>query len=81
MRLRSRLVGCFDTGDKVYAYRVTASHAMSVRLKMRSSGLSYSGLRSTLVQFFRLVQVSSGVLPLNGGNPARNSNRIQPRDQ
>jgi len=68
-----------DSGEM--AHRVTASHAISVRLKIRSSGLSYSGLRRTLVQFLRLVQVSSGVLPLKGGKPARNSKRMQPRDQ
>src|SRR6266702_740037 len=60
---------------------VMASQATSVRLKIRSSGLSYSGRRRTLVQFLRLVHVSSGVPPLNGGKPARNSNRIHPNDQ
>lgn len=62
-------------------YRVIASHAVSVRLKMRSSGVSYSGLRRTFVQLLRLVHVSFVVLPLKGGKPARNSKSIQPRDQ
>jgi hypothetical protein len=70
-----------QVGESSDMYRVIASHATSERLKMRSSGLSYSGLRRTFVQFLRLVQVSSGVLPLKGGKPARNSKSIQPRDQ
>ena len=62
-------------------YRVIASHATSVKLKIKSSGLSYSGRRKTLVQFLRLVHVSSGVPPLKGGKPARNSNKMHPKDQ
>ena len=58
-----------------------ASHAMSVRLNTWSSGASYSGLRSTDAHLSRLVHVSSGVRPLKGGKPARNSKRMQPRDQ
>lgn len=48
---------------------------------MMSSGLSYSGRRSTFVQFLRFVHVSSGVLPLKGGKPDKNSNRMHPNDQ
>lgn len=50
-------------------HRVTASHAVSVRLKIRSSGRSYTGRRSTFVQFLRFAQVSSGVEPEKGGKP------------
>lgn len=47
----------------------TASQAWSVKLKIKSSGLSYTGLRRTFGQFFKLTQVSSGVLPEKGGKP------------
>lgn len=51
------------------AYRTTASQAVSVKLKMRSSGRSYTGRRRTLCQLFKFAQVSSGVEPENGGKP------------
>ncbi len=55
--------------QRTLAHRVTANQAESVKLKIKSSGLSYTGLRKTFCQFFRLAQVSSGVLPENGGKP------------
>lgn len=62
-------------------YRLMQSQAVSDKLKIRSSGLSYSGRRNTFCQFFKFAQVSSGVPPVNGGKPDKNSNRMQPRDQ
>lgn len=58
------------------AHLVTASQATSDKLKIKSSGRSYTGRRSTLGQFLRFAQVSLGVWPENGGKPCHISHKF-----